>query len=212
MTIRLNFVLMIVIALTGALPGSVANCRADDWPARTVKIIVPFSAGSANDTSARVYADGLARRWGRPVVIDNRAGADAIVGGGAFANAKDDHTLLFGTASMITVNPLLQETLPYDPAFDMAASFDNSISSVRTSPRQCFLSMAARLITTTARKKDISALRDFFKDFGKDRLPQDHVEEYSKANIAFHQALISLSESPILVDLTNDLLLHAKGR
>ena len=55
-------------------------------------------------------------------------------------------------------------------------------------------SMAARLITTTARKKDISALRDFFKNFGKDRLPQDHVEEYSKANIAFHQALISLSE------------------
>jgi DNA-binding GntR family transcriptional regulator len=48
-------------------------------------------------------------------------------------------------------------------------------------------SMAARLITTTARKKDISALRDFFRDFGKDRLPQDHVEEYSKANIAFHQ-------------------------
>src|SRR6201987_1013453 len=57
-------------------------------------------------------------------------------------------------------------------------------------------SMAARWITTTARKKDISALRDFFRDFGKDRLPQDHVEEYSKANIAFHQALISLSESP----------------
>ena len=57
-------------------------------------------------------------------------------------------------------------------------------------------SMAARLITTTARKKDISALRDFFKDFGKDRLPQDHVEEYSKANIAFHQALISLQRIP----------------
>src|SRR5690348_9677967 len=56
-------------------------------------------------------------------------------------------------------------------------------------------SMAARLITTTARKKDISALRDFFKDFGKDRPPQDHIEDYSKANIAFHQALISLSES-----------------
>ena len=72
-------------------------------------------------------------------------------------------------------------------------------------------SMAARLITTTARKKDISALRDFFKDFGKDRLPQDHIEEYSKANIAFHQALISLSESPVLVDMTNDILLHVRG-
>jgi DNA-binding GntR family transcriptional regulator len=69
-------------------------------------------------------------------------------------------------------------------------------------------SMAARLITTTARKKDISALRDFFKDFGNDRLPQDHVEEYSKA---FHQALISLSESPVLVDMTNDILLHVRG-
>jgi len=72
-------------------------------------------------------------------------------------------------------------------------------------------SMAARLITTTARKKDISALRNFFKDFNKDRLPQDHINEYSKANIAFHQALISLSESPVLVDMTNDILLHVRG-
>ncbi|MCW5703862.1 MAG: GntR family transcriptional regulator [Bradyrhizobium sp.] len=73
-------------------------------------------------------------------------------------------------------------------------------------------SMAARLITTTARKRDITALRDYFKDFNlTDRLPQDHVEEYSKANIAFHQALISLSESPTLVDMTNDILLHVRG-
>jgi DNA-binding GntR family transcriptional regulator len=72
-------------------------------------------------------------------------------------------------------------------------------------------SMAARLITTTARKKDISALRTFFKDFDKDHLPQDHILEYSKANIAFHQALISLSESQVLVDMTNDILLHVRG-
>jgi DNA-binding GntR family transcriptional regulator len=72
-------------------------------------------------------------------------------------------------------------------------------------------SMAARLITTTARKKDISALRNFFKDFGKDRLPQNHIEEYSRANIAFHQAVLSLSESQVLVDMTNDILLHVRG-
>src|SRR5215468_9531395 len=73
-------------------------------------------------------------------------------------------------------------------------------------------SMVARLITTIARKKDISALRDFFKDFNlRDRLPQDHVDEYSRANIAFHQALISLSESPTLVDMTNEILLHVRG-
>jgi len=72
-------------------------------------------------------------------------------------------------------------------------------------------SMAARLITTTASKRGISALRDFFKEFGRDRRPEDHIEEYSKANIAFHQALISLSESPCLVDMTNDILLHVRG-
>lgn len=72
-------------------------------------------------------------------------------------------------------------------------------------------SMAARLITTIARKGDITALRDFFKDFSPDRLPGDHVEEYSRANIAFHQALISLSESPVLIDMTNDIQLHVRG-
>src|SRR3954452_4938362 len=72
-------------------------------------------------------------------------------------------------------------------------------------------SMAARLITTTERKKDISALREFFKNVGKERLPQDHVEEYSRANIAVHQALISLSESPVLIDMTNDVLLHVRA-
>ena len=49
-----------------------------------------------------------------PVVVENQPGADAIIGGGAFASAGDDHTLLYGTASMVTVNPLLQSTLPYD--------------------------------------------------------------------------------------------------
>jgi tripartite-type tricarboxylate transporter receptor subunit TctC len=73
----------------------------------------------SNDVSARVYADGLAKRWGKPIVVENKPGADAIVGGAAFANARDDHTLLYGTASMITVSPLLQEVLPYDPSRDM---------------------------------------------------------------------------------------------
>ncbi len=72
-------------------------------------------------------------------------------------------------------------------------------------------SMAARLITMTARKKDISALSLFFKNFSADRRPQDHVEEYSNANTAFHQGLIALSESPVLVDMTNDIQLHVRG-
>ncbi len=72
-------------------------------------------------------------------------------------------------------------------------------------------SMAARLITAVAKKNDISALRDVFKAFSADRLPQDHIEEYSRANVAFHQALLLLSESPVLVAMTNDILLHVRG-
>jgi tripartite-type tricarboxylate transporter receptor subunit TctC len=107
---RLRTVIAFTMALAGALANSPSTCLAgDDWPTRAVKIIVPFAAGSANDVSARVYADGLARRWGKPVIIENKPGADAIVGGGAFANARDDHT----------VSPLLQEVLPYDPSRDM---------------------------------------------------------------------------------------------
>ena len=72
-------------------------------------------------------------------------------------------------------------------------------------------SMAARLITSVAKKTAISALRDVFKDFSADRLPQNHIEEYSRANVAFHQALLALSESPVLESMTNDILLHVRG-
>jgi tripartite-type tricarboxylate transporter receptor subunit TctC len=117
---HLRHVLAFTMVLAGASAGTMSMCLGgDNWPARAVKIIVPFSAGSANDVSARLYADGLARRWSKPVIVENKPGADAILGGGAFANARDDHTLLYGTASMVTVSPLLQEVLPYDPARDM---------------------------------------------------------------------------------------------
>jgi tripartite-type tricarboxylate transporter receptor subunit TctC len=117
---HLRHVLAFTMVLAGASAGTTSMCLGgDDWPARAVKIIVPFSAGSANDVSARLYADGLARRWSKPVIVENKPGADAILGGGAFANVRDDHTLLYGTASMVTVSPLLQEVLPYDPARDM---------------------------------------------------------------------------------------------
>ena len=110
-------VLATIIALTSR--AALAFPTFSDWPSRGVKIIVPFPAGSANDVAARMYAEGLSRRWTRPVVVENKPGADAIVGGGAFANANDDHVLLYGTASMITVNPLLQGALPYNPVLDL---------------------------------------------------------------------------------------------
>ena len=86
---HLRNIIAFTIALAGVSANATSPCLAgDDWPMRAVKIIVPFAAGSANDVSARLYADGLAKRWSKAVIVENKPGADAIVGGGAFANAR----------------------------------------------------------------------------------------------------------------------------
>jgi tripartite-type tricarboxylate transporter receptor subunit TctC len=110
------------IILVGAAvtTGSAADGN-EAWPVRPVRVIVPIGAGSAPDAAARLVGDGLRQRWGQPVVIENRPGADASVGTGAFASANDDHTLLYGFASALTVNPLIQEKVPFDPARDFVS-------------------------------------------------------------------------------------------
>src|ERR1700685_2889722 len=67
----------------------------EKWPQRTVRLIVPLSAGAATDITARYYAERLAARWGQPVVVENRPGPDALNAVNAFVAASDEHTLLF---------------------------------------------------------------------------------------------------------------------
>jgi tripartite-type tricarboxylate transporter receptor subunit TctC len=98
------------------------------WPERTVKVIVPLPAGVAIDVSARAFAEQLAVRWHQPVIIVNMPGADGVLAAREFVNRRDQHTLLYSFAGLITINPLLHENLPYDPARDLvpiAASSDN---------------------------------------------------------------------------------------
>jgi tripartite-type tricarboxylate transporter receptor subunit TctC len=89
------------------------------WPQRPVRVITPFGAGTANDITARHFADRLGKRWGQPVTIENRPGAETIVGIGGFVSANDDHTLLFAGAASLTVVPLMKDKLPYDPNRDL---------------------------------------------------------------------------------------------
>jgi tripartite-type tricarboxylate transporter receptor subunit TctC len=111
----LSFVAFIV-----AINSAVCAADADKaWPTRHVRIIVPFAAGSVIDLSARLYADGLTKRWGQPVVIENRPGAETNIGTAAFTSAHDDHTLLYGVASTLTVNPLVFGKMPFDPVRDL---------------------------------------------------------------------------------------------
>lgn len=91
------------------------------WPDRPVRITTLAGVGGGPDAALRVLAEGLAKRWGQPVVVDNRPGADGIVSVQAFLGASDkDHALLFSSTSTVTVNPLLHASLPYDPVRDLA--------------------------------------------------------------------------------------------
>jgi tripartite-type tricarboxylate transporter receptor subunit TctC len=107
----------LTVAVASALTLYAATARAGEpWPQRTVRLIVPFAAGGPAE---RVFAEPLAKRWKQPVVIENRPGAEGLIGVSAFTSMKDDHVLLYYSAAAITTFPLLHARLPYDPARDI---------------------------------------------------------------------------------------------
>ena len=92
---------------------------AGSWPERTVRIVTPFNPGISPDAAARTFADALTKAWKQPVIVENRPGADTMLGTQGFLEARDSHTLLFTTHSTFTVVPLLQAKVPYDPVGDV---------------------------------------------------------------------------------------------
>ena len=108
-----------MLALAAGLASSVRAAEA--WPARPVRLIVPFPPGGANDIVARLVAGRLQERWGTPVVIDNRSGAGGNIGTelGARAN-PDGYTLLVGSGSTLGSNASLYAKLPFDVVRDFA--------------------------------------------------------------------------------------------
>lgn len=110
----LAFAAAATILLSGA-----DGASAQDYPQRSVRLIVPFPPGGVADTVARVVGQKLSTRWGQQAVIDNRSGAAGVVGVALAAHAPNDgYTLLLSTADFITVNPAAYPNLPYDPAKD----------------------------------------------------------------------------------------------
>jgi tripartite-type tricarboxylate transporter receptor subunit TctC len=104
-----------------------ATAAAQAYPTRTVRFIIPFGPASASDITARLFADRLSARWGKPVVVENRPGGDGLVAIGAFTSANDDHTLLFGPVGTFAVHPYEYDKLPYSAELDLLP-----ISSVST--------------------------------------------------------------------------------
>jgi tripartite-type tricarboxylate transporter receptor subunit TctC len=104
-----------LIASTFALSAAAQapSALASTWPTQTVKIIVPYTAGGTTDIAARILAVELSKKWGQPVLVDNKPGASTQIGTDQVAKSKDGHTLLM-TASPFAINPVLFAKLPYD--------------------------------------------------------------------------------------------------
>jgi tripartite-type tricarboxylate transporter receptor subunit TctC len=101
------------------------------YPARPIKLIVPFPAGGPPDTIARLVADRMSSRLGQTVVIDNRPGGGATVGTRAAANAEPDgYTLLFASTTSLSIGPALFKNLDYDPVKSFAPVAAVSIGSM----------------------------------------------------------------------------------
>jgi tripartite-type tricarboxylate transporter receptor subunit TctC len=92
---------------------------AQDYPAHTVTIVVPFPAGGSSDMVGRTLAQKMAEQWHQSVIVENKPGATGSIGAAAVKNAPaDGYTLLVSSLAPFAVNPFLQKSLPYDPAKD----------------------------------------------------------------------------------------------
>src|SRR5262245_56268172 len=110
---------VILGTLTVTLTAIVA--LAQSYPTAPVRVIVPFGAGGATDVIARVLADHLQQRLGQSFTVENRAGAGGQIAAAAFARAPaDGYTVMFTTAAPITIAPLLNDKVQYDPRKDFA--------------------------------------------------------------------------------------------
>ncbi len=91
------------------------------YPAHAIHIVIPFPAGGPSDIAARIIAQKMNEDWGQPVVVDNRPGANTIIGAETVAKAAPDgYTLLMAIDSTLVMNQYLYKSLPYDPLNDFA--------------------------------------------------------------------------------------------
>jgi tripartite-type tricarboxylate transporter receptor subunit TctC len=103
------------LACVAMVLGMTTSVHAQNYPNRSIKFIVPYSAGGLPDTVARIYAQRLGDRLGQPVVVDNKPGANGVVAAQAMAaSPKDGYTFLVTDGSMFSINPSLYKTISYD--------------------------------------------------------------------------------------------------
>ena len=107
--IRIKYLIVLAVLTFTSL------ATAQSWPARPVRIVVPFAAGGTTDVVARIVGQKLGELWNQSVVIENRGGAGGNIGADAVAKSNPDgYTILMTSGSIFTVNPSLYKKMPFD--------------------------------------------------------------------------------------------------
>jgi tripartite-type tricarboxylate transporter receptor subunit TctC len=124
------------------------SVRAQDYPDRAVKIIVPFAAGGTADAVPRLVADWLSRKWGQPVIIENRTGAGGNIGADfAYHSTPDGYTLLSSPPPPLVINQNLYPNLGFDPAkFEPIIVMAHVPNALIVSPKNLRASSVSELI------------------------------------------------------------------
>jgi tripartite-type tricarboxylate transporter receptor subunit TctC len=109
------------LAAALVLAGSALPARAQSYPSKPIRLVVPFPAGGGTDFFARTVGNKMSEQMGQPIIVDNRPGAGSIIGAqAAVTSPADGYTILLGDMSTLAVNPSLYKKLPYDPQKDFA--------------------------------------------------------------------------------------------
>ena len=127
-TTLIGHIVLCGIALAGA-PALAQSTQ--NWPQHTVRMITPLGPGSGMDVAARTFAERLSQKWGQPVVVENRQGADGILAVQSFLTDRDNHSLIFGFAGLHSINPILHgDKLPYDvrDVVPVASAIDSTLA------------------------------------------------------------------------------------
>ncbi|MCY1254052.1 hypothetical protein D9M68_43290 [compost metagenome] len=136
---RRRLCLSLGLGLTAAFVPALAMASTDAWPTKPIRFIVPYAPGGLPDTVARVLSQQLTQRLGKPVVVDNRPGANGVVAAQALMTSPaDGHTFLVTDGSMMSINPAIYKNLSYEPKRDFVP-----VSLAARSP--LFLAVNARV-------------------------------------------------------------------
>lgn len=131
---KLNLFRILRLSIVHFLCFLSAGSYAQNYPNKAIRVIIPFAAGSATDTIGRVFGEHMARTLNQPILIDNKVGANGVIGADFVAKSPPDgYTLLLGTNTTIAVIQMLMKSVPYDPDRDFSPiSFLGALPQVVT--------------------------------------------------------------------------------